>query len=612
MREGGMMRATVHNGRKGKDGTYSAKHNDRNYDIETDSHIEPKRENGNWYWNLYGPAEGVTIKIDAKQNSLTFEEAEQKYYESSFRAALDAQNARHIARGQKSRVRTMEQYRQSYKTCPEETLYYIGSKKDGTINRDTLLSVVSDQLVWEQRTFPAIQILDLALHMDEGGAPHIHERKVWLTRDKDGNPCVGQAAALKEMGIARPHPEKKEGRYNNAKITYTKLCRDHFLELCHAHGLEIIEEPQDKSKSGLELDDYKAQQAQEKAARAEEQARQAEQQRKAAEMAAEQQRKAADKAKADKEKADRDAQKARESVQKAAETLSALRTEKSTIEGNIAAKTADLSRLDDSISAAEETAAQARRNAQEARQQQLDALRDRDTARADLDVTERLQTLSGDFKSATPPDVEILRETDAKTTILGKEIPATVTIKKGDFEELREKAKQIDLMQKLVARLESSLEKMREWAQLAFTNKIDAKEILVNAKVQEESQRADHAESQLAALQRDNAAKDAKIKYLSADLDQVKAENRETAELRKLFPMAFKQMSERKRVRAAEYAYDQMVCYGQTYPVYDGQNVSLYWLLNQYVKECRSAGVEPRSDMTVRLQKLQRNRGIYH
>lgn len=586
------MRATVHNARKGKNGTFSAKHNDRNFDISNADHIAPDRETQNWYWQLY-------------QEPMTFEDAERRFYNETFKAALDAQNARHIARRQPSRVRDMEQYRRSYKTCPEETLYYIGSKKDGTVNRDTLLNVVVEQINWESKRFPAVQLLDVALHMDEGGAPHIHERKVWVAHDKDGNACVGQAAALSEMGIDRPHPEKKTSRYNNAKQTYSAECRKHFMELCRERGLEIIGQPQEKSKSGLEQDEYKAQQEQQRAAHAAEQARQAQQQQQAAELEARKEREAANRAKADRTKAEHDAQNARESVQKAQERVLTLQGQESSLDVNIAAKKANLSRLDESEQRMQQ-------NISNAKEQRLEALRGRDAARADYDVVKRLQELSGDMKAAEPPNVEILKQTDAKTSMFGKEIPATVTIRRDDFNRLRKTAGELTLMQTLVKKLESSLDRMKAWADKAFMNKIDAREILTDAKVQEQAERAEHAERQWGLWQRQSKDKDAEISRLSADLEKAKADNRDAEELRRLFPQTFTQLDERKRAKAAEYAFDHMKhdTWGQAYCTFEGKNVNVKWLLRQYRDECSRIGVTPRKDMSDRLNRLEHDRGI--
>ena len=38
------MKATRHNGRSGKHGTYDAKHNDRRFDVENSEHIDRENE----------------------------------------------------------------------------------------------------------------------------------------------------------------------------------------------------------------------------------------------------------------------------------------------------------------------------------------------------------------------------------------------------------------------------------------------------------------------------------------------------------------------------------------------------------------------------------------
>ena len=59
------------------------------------------------------------------------------------------------------------------------------------------------------------------------------------------------------MGIERPDTSKPSSKFNNAKMTYTKLVREHFIELCKEYGLDIETEPKDKSKTGYSLEEYK-------------------------------------------------------------------------------------------------------------------------------------------------------------------------------------------------------------------------------------------------------------------------------------------------------------------------------------------------------------------
>lgn len=248
------MRATTHNGRHGKDGAYSAKHNDRNFDLGNAEHIDPVRTAGNKYWHCY-------YDVDPQ---ITFEDAERAFYENNFREGLDARNGRLLQERHQDRVKTMDDYRQGTRTCPEETILQIGCKGN-TVSPDLLWEICVEHVNWEMETFPAVRLLDIALHVDEEGGPHVHMRKVWVGHDRDGQAVVSQNKALAEMGIQLPDPDKKRGRYNNPKITYTAICRDHFLQLCKDRGLEIEEQPKEKSRVGLSLDDYKARQAKERA-----------------------------------------------------------------------------------------------------------------------------------------------------------------------------------------------------------------------------------------------------------------------------------------------------------------------------------------------------------
>ena len=47
------MKATRHNGRAGKKGTYNVKHNDRNFDVKNSDHIDEERVAHNVYWDCY-------------------------------------------------------------------------------------------------------------------------------------------------------------------------------------------------------------------------------------------------------------------------------------------------------------------------------------------------------------------------------------------------------------------------------------------------------------------------------------------------------------------------------------------------------------------------------
>lgn len=77
----------------------------------------------------------------------------------------------------------MDEYRKSPQTCPEEVILQIGKMGD-TIPADMMARIIQEQINWEQQQFPGVKVLDVALHMDEQGAPHIHERRAWVYTDK--------------------------------------------------------------------------------------------------------------------------------------------------------------------------------------------------------------------------------------------------------------------------------------------------------------------------------------------------------------------------------------------------------------------------------------------
>lgn len=249
------MRATIHNGRTSHLGAFTPKHNDRNFDINHAEHIDPERVKNNRYWNWTG-------------KEITFEAAEQAFYEKYIRKHLDAQNARYRAQRHAERAKTMDEYRRSPQTCPEEVILQIGKRGD-TIPADMMARIIQEQINWEQKTFPGVKVLNVALHMDEQGAPHIHERRAWVYTDKNGNFAISQNKALEQMGVELPNPNKPRSRFNNRKMSFSRMCREHLLQICREHGLEIEEIPQEKSRSGRTLEDYQAGEAEKRAAEAE-------------------------------------------------------------------------------------------------------------------------------------------------------------------------------------------------------------------------------------------------------------------------------------------------------------------------------------------------------
>lgn len=311
------MRMTIHNGRAGKNGTYSPKHNDRNFDISSAEHIDPERMPGNVYWNWTG------------RKDVSFEDCEKAFYEEHCRAHLDAVNQRHREQRHPERVRDMDAYRTARQTCPEETLFMIGNR-DEHLPPKTLRAICERLKDWEENTVSGLKVLDFALHVDEQGAPHIHMRRAWIYRDENNVESISQSKALQAAGIPLPHPDKPAGRHNNRKQSFSAMERQALYEICRGYGLESLLEtkPRERSRSGREFEDYKAEQAEKRARAAEMRAKMAEEKTRQAEASL-------TKIKGATKHARKRTQQAQEQAQEQESRNSALRATESQIRGNM-------------------------------------------------------------------------------------------------------------------------------------------------------------------------------------------------------------------------------------------------------------------------------------
>lgn len=244
------MRITTNNNRRSSGGrVYSPRHNDRDFNLEKSTHIDPARTADNWNWQW----------LENHGRECSFEDAEREFYARYISDHLQAVNSRYEAQRHAERVRSLDEYRRAPQSCPEETIICIGNLKHHP-DPGELLAAYLELQHWQQQTYPQLQVLDYAMHLDERGAPHIHERHVWTYTDADGHLAIGQARALKQMGIERPHPEQPRSRYNNEKMTYTQAVRERFVEICRQRGLEIETQPRERSQSGLTLLKYQSRQ----------------------------------------------------------------------------------------------------------------------------------------------------------------------------------------------------------------------------------------------------------------------------------------------------------------------------------------------------------------
>lgn len=239
------MKGTLHMGKQAP-----SKHNDRQYDTTDDKHIDDVMKALNEYFVLqYG------------YKGMTFEEMELEYYKRNYSEALKEQNNKYIKKGQKDRLKTIEDWAYNdKKKMPDEIILQIGNK-DEHYDGETLLICLEDfRKIVENRYGKNFKMFNMVLHVDEkNGTPHAHLRGVF-EYEENGIKKIGTDKALKSLGIQPPKPHEKIGRYNNRKQTFTDDIRKIWYEVIKSHGIEIDEEVKNPSQKHLETQNYKIQQ----------------------------------------------------------------------------------------------------------------------------------------------------------------------------------------------------------------------------------------------------------------------------------------------------------------------------------------------------------------
>lgn len=249
------MKLTRHNGRSGKNGAYNPKHNDRRFDVANSEHINEERTKKNIYWDCYTGYSSSLIRQQDKENDYSFEQIEKLYYFEHYADHIQAQNERNEKTRHTERNRTVDDLLTNNKTCPEESIYQIGTV-DESVSGEILAKIANEFFAeMEEKYGSHVHILDWALHLDEG-TPHIHERHVFDCKNKYGELCPQQEKALEELGIPLPNPDKKKGRNNNRKQTFDTECRKMLFRICEKHNLHLQKEPSYGGRAYLEKQDF--------------------------------------------------------------------------------------------------------------------------------------------------------------------------------------------------------------------------------------------------------------------------------------------------------------------------------------------------------------------
>ena len=249
------LKLTRHNGRAGKHGTYNPKHNDRNFDLTNSEHIDPERTKGNIYWDCFHGFRSALAPQDPDDLAGTFSDVERQFYETRYSEFIERQNERNAKIRHTERNRSIPDLLSSRKTCPEETIYQLGTKDDHA-SGEVLLAVVTEFIEeFKARFGDHVHVLDWALHLDES-TPHIHERHVFDCENKHGEVAPQQEKALEALGFELPDQGKPLSRRSNRKITFDAACRKMLFEITKRHGLELEEEAEYGNRQYLEKQDY--------------------------------------------------------------------------------------------------------------------------------------------------------------------------------------------------------------------------------------------------------------------------------------------------------------------------------------------------------------------
>lgn len=185
----------------------------------------------------------------------TFSDVERQFYETHYTAFIEGQNGRNAKIRHTERNRSIPDLLSSRKTCPEETIYQLGTL-DEHASAEDLLNIVTEFIEEFKAKFGEhVHVLDWALHLDES-TPHIHERHVFDCENKYGEVAPQQEKALEALGFDLPDPDKPLSRRNNRKITFDAACRKMLFEVAKRHGLDLEEEAEYGNRKYLEKQDF--------------------------------------------------------------------------------------------------------------------------------------------------------------------------------------------------------------------------------------------------------------------------------------------------------------------------------------------------------------------
>ncbi|MDO5785000.1 MAG: plasmid recombination protein [Eubacteriales bacterium] len=259
---------------------------------------------------------------------------------------------------------------------------------------------------------------------------------------------------------------------------------------------------------------------------------------------------------------------------------------------------------------------------EQANADRLAVLRQLDDNKIKLDMQTEINRAAERFAAETyePRDL-VIKRTPAKRTLLGKEEPATVTIREEHFNAL---ANIHEIAQRALAAAEYirlSEECMKDHAKMIHCNRIDAHEVSVDERVKQAEHLRDQAVEQIAAYKQREQQNRNHLQQIQEENHSLKNELQEFHDVLDFFPTNWENMKQRTaRARKLEklyYAYKDGlthsdISYNQWTGSYrfdidhDGKYADLRQLLIEYKQECDEQNIAHDGEMYERAKQMEK------
>lgn len=202
-----------------------------------------------------------------KNNRVTIHHSKEKienkdeleFYKSRYMDMLNLQNEKHRSARNYSRIKTIENFYNSKKYCPTDEVIQYGHFGNKNLKKEDFEKMINEfvdwKINWSKNHGNHLHILNFSINFDK--TPHGHIRQIWDYKDSDGIIKIGQEKAMKQSGLKLPNPKEPESRFNNRSITFTKICREKWIDICEKYGYEVEKDPLPNKKQHETIQQYR-------------------------------------------------------------------------------------------------------------------------------------------------------------------------------------------------------------------------------------------------------------------------------------------------------------------------------------------------------------------